>query len=258
MAEKIFYTNLHTHTPLCRHAVGRGEDFCRQLPEEVRCIGFADHMPFPDGRYGLSSMSYAQLPEYFAYIQKARRKFPDIEIIAGLEAEWCPELGKDFYEEHYFSRGIKYLIGSAHYSAFNNAHFYHYDTSDAAIVRGFVDRTLEMMECGIFLYIAHPDAYLLPFKQLSNDLKSGFTDIIQAAKNLDVPLEFNCNGIRGGRQYPSILFWELTAEYGVRTVIGSDAHQPDDLYDRSWQRSVKILSGLGLTPCNEELVSDLV
>lgn len=257
MSSKTFYTNLHTHTPHCRHASGSGSDFCRQLPESVRSIGFSDHMPFPDGRYSHSSMNYSQLPDYISYIEETRKAFPEIKIFSGLEAEWCPELGRDFYEEHYFAAGIQYLIGSPHYSTVNGAHFFSYDTSDLETVKGFVTRALWTMESGLFLFIAHPDAYLYPFRRLPDNLKSGFLDIVQAAKELDIPLELNCNGLRRGLQYPSMKFWELAAEYGCRTVISSDAHSPGALYDEGWFKGIKMLETLGITPCNEELVQEL-
>lgn len=255
--QDLSYINWHTHTPLCKHASGNCEDFCRELPGNVRKIGFADHAPFPDGRYGISSMKYSQLGEYFAFLEEGRKKFPDIEIIAGLEAEWCPDLGRDFYFEYYFTKGIKYLIGSAHYSAVRGNHFLGYDTADTAVIDGFVMQTLDMISSRLFMYICHPDCYLCPMDRISPSLRSGFIDIIQAAKEFDTPLEYNCNGLRNGQTYPARAFWEIAAEYGVRTVVGSDAHRPAALRDRFWLQGISDLEELGLVPCNNELVPEI-
>ena len=82
------------------------------------------------------------------------------------------------------------------------------------------------------------------------------SDICQAAKDLDVPLEFNLLGLarhaRDARSgvlgYPCRDFWQIAAETGCKAIIGFDAHDPwalawTDLY----REAEAILEALGMT-----------
>ena len=51
------HVNLHCHTALCKHAEGTVRDYCRKAVEQgLKILGFAEHSPFPDNRYGNTRM----------------------------------------------------------------------------------------------------------------------------------------------------------------------------------------------------------
>ena len=52
----------------------------------------------------------------------------------------------------------------------------------------------------------------------------------QAAK-LDLPLEINFLGIRGGRHYPTDLFWRIAGEEGCTAIYGFDTHDVPSSFD---------------------------
>ena len=109
--------NLHTHTAHCRHASGLPEDYCAAaLEQNFEILGFSDHAPFPDERYHGSRMFFQELKTYRREVEAAKAKFPDLHVLAGLEVEYCPDLGKEFYSDYLLGEvGLDYLIGAAHF-----------------------------------------------------------------------------------------------------------------------------------------------
>ena len=49
--------------------------------------------------------------------------------------------------------------------------------------------------------------------------------LIIRAKELDLPLEINMYGMRDGRHYPRVDFWELVGRIGAPVVAGMDCHR---------------------------------
>jgi histidinol-phosphatase (PHP family) len=63
-------------------------------------------------------------------------------------------------------------------------------------------------------------------------------DILEAARDLGVPLEINAFGLRKPRietpqgirwRYPWKPFWQLAGECRTPAVVNSDAHRPEDI-----------------------------
>ena len=95
----------------------------------------------------------------------------------------------------------------------------------------------EIMESGLFAFIAHPDLLGCSIEFWNEDLTSCSRDILSAAEETRIPLEINGYGMRkepvqtskGPRpQYPWPPFWELASEYDIQVVCNSDAHRPQD------------------------------
>ena len=54
MEDNIMRTNFHTHTYRCKHAGGTEQDYVlAAINQEVSILGFSDHAPYPDDRFGL-------------------------------------------------------------------------------------------------------------------------------------------------------------------------------------------------------------
>ena len=107
--------NYHTHCDRCRHARGKAEEYVEQaLKAGVRSLGFSDHMPFYDDRFGLR-MPWAELDEYLQEITALRDTYKDrMSIPRGFEGEYVRE--DNAYYEKLLSRGdCDYLLlGHAH------------------------------------------------------------------------------------------------------------------------------------------------
>ena len=74
---------------------------------------------------------------------------------------------------------------------------------------------------------------------------------------MDIVLEINANGIRkteeknikGDRYlYPYKEFWEIVAEYNIRTIIGSDCHDYKMIEDKATQKVREFARELNISP----------
>lgn len=77
--------------------------------------------------------------------------------------------------------------------------------------------------------LAHPDVpnYTGPREAYEQAMHS----ICLAAKELQIPLEYNLQGFRYHRHYPCARFFQIAAEVGNIVTIGIDAHTSQDLLD---------------------------
>lgn len=81
----------HTHTPLCRHAVGEPTELAAQaLRAGVAELGFSDHAPMPRDDFDDWRMRAAELDLYVAKVEQARRDHPNLIIKLGLEVDYLP------------------------------------------------------------------------------------------------------------------------------------------------------------------------
>ena len=61
--------------------------------------------------------------------------------------------------------------------------------------------------------------------------KKEMRKICVESKKLNIPLEINFLGIRDGRAYPRMLFWELAREEQCPVTFGFDAHDVNSAFD---------------------------
>ena len=122
------------------------------------------------------------------------------------------------------------------------------------------------LETGLAAYIAHPDITAIRCERWTPDLKAAYEDILKASPALDIPLEINAYGLRkppvdtpeGKRPpYPWLPFWELAAEYGVKTVAGADAHRPEDVWGNI-EDAFAIAEKFGLEICNADVARKIL
>lgn len=264
--------NLHTHTSRCKHASGNVHDYCKAAVEAgISILGFSDHSPFPDHEYPLSRMDFSDLPAYRAEIEEARRDFPRLTILAGLEIDYRPVLGVNFYREEFLEKlDLDYLIAGAHFLPAAGGQPARYLDCEKPIslprLREFVRATVEVMETGLAAYIAHPDITAFVCDRWTPDHRAAYKDIIEASLALNIPLEINAYGLRkkpvetseGIRPpYPWLPFWELAAEYGIRAVAGADAHRPEDVWGNI-EDAMAIGEKAGLPNRNYEVAQEII
>lgn len=250
--------NYHTHTQRCRHAQGSERDFVQSaINAGVGILGFSDHAPFPDFDFGLR-MPYDELRPYLDAIGQLTEEFlSDIMLYKGLEIEYIPQY-QSYYEGLLAKEGMDFLLLGEHfypdqYGIVRN--IYHArSTADAvdyakAVVRG--------METGLFSMTAHPDLFTLGRFAWDDNWEEASDLMIDAAVRTGTVLEFNANGLRRGihdypdgprLMYPHRRFWEKAAEAGVPVVIGSDCHDPKQVWDERMPEARGILLEMGIVP----------
>jgi len=265
--------NLHTHTGRCKHASGTLDEYCQAAVEAgISILGFSDHCPFPDKEYPDSRMDFDELPEYVRDIESARIKYPGMTILSGLELDYRPILGKQFYLEEYMDRyHFDYLIAGAHHLPAANGRPAQYVKAENPMslktLHAFVHESVRIMESGLIDSLTHPDLTAVCLPRWTPDVRAAYLDIIDVAADLHIPLEINAYGPRkkwintpeGRRaQYPWIHFWELVAEHGgIEVVAGSDAHRPEDVWG-NLDDMYDFAARLGLEIRNYELAQKII
>ena len=241
--------NYHTHTTRCNHALGADREYVENaIQKGLKTLGFSDHAPyfFPNTDY--YSPFRMQVDELFAYadsiraLQKEYEK--DIRILLGFELEYYPDFHKGEME---FLRQVSpdYLIMGQHFLNNELDHVVSINLNTDELLAAYVSQVLEGLQTGDFLYLAHPD---LPGCNFSKEaMEREYRRLCEGAKAMNIPLEINLLGVRTHRHYPSERFFKIAAAVGNSVIIGSDAHEPQDVVDLPSEAFAKdMVASLGL------------
>ena len=254
--------NLHSHTLLCKHATGYPVDYCEVAEKHTDIIGFSDHCPFPDNRHNGERMLFEDLSSYGKMVEEAKTQYPNMHILSGVEVEWFDDISINFYTDTLRDTfKMDYLIGSAHYCIDKTGKVHHFSNykADIKTAHCFCDLTLKLIESGLFEFIAHPDAFMVPYDKADAEHEKMFREIISAAIEYDMPLELNATGIRYKRNYPCRRFWEIASEYSdLQTIINSDAHKPKHLFDDAVQTALDMANEFKLNICNCNVAQKII
>lgn len=224
------YFNYHTHTKLCDHAstfdVIEYVDAARA--NGIRSLGFTCHVPFTPLEYQEvgTRMHFEEVDKYIQMINDVKRKYLDMNILIGFECEFDQERIKFLNE---LRNKVDFLVLGQHYvqgfSPIDNPNYpIHYADTVAKAIRS-----------GLFDIVVHPDYYLRFKKTIKPEeediynynAKNANAAIIEAAKQMNIPLEINLNGYKSQLGYPQKEFWDDVYEAGATVIIGVDAHNPD-------------------------------
>ena len=143
-------------------------------------------------------------------------------------------------------------------------HFYTAENGDIKNIY-FAESTLDYIyyaqsvcdgiETGFFKFVAHPDLMFLNMFGWDGNCTKACEMIIECAEKHNAVLEFNANGYRrqenfypDGRRfpYPHINFWRMVKNTNVRVIIGSDCHEPHQIFDEKVELAYKTADMLGL------------
>ena len=251
-------TNYHTHTQRCLHAQGAEEDYIHAALEAgVSILGFSDHAPFPDHDFGFR-MPYSELQDYFSAIDRlAKEKASDIIIKKGLEIEYLPQY-MPYYERLLTQDRLDYLLLGEHFFLDKEKNvLFVSDAQDTQAHILYAQAIREALKTGLFKMLAHPDLFAMDQFAWDKNCEAACDIIIDAAVETGVILEFNANGFRRGIHeypdgprfmYPHRKFWEKAARSEAKVIIGSDCHEPSQVWDEQMARAQKVLAELGITP----------
>lgn len=253
-------TNYHTHTQRCRHAQGTAEDYVRAaLEANVSILGFSDHAAFPDYDYGYR-MPYEELPLYFSDVDRLSKAYAsDIMIKKSLEIEYLPKY-MGFYEELLETYHTDYLLLGEHFFLDEEGAFHNITTgvTDTRLYVSYAKAIAQALGTGYFQMVAHPDIFTMNHNAWDRNCDAATELILEAAAQNHVILEFNANGFRRGiheypdgarHMYPHRKFWERVAGSGVSVIVGSDCHNPTQVWDEAMAHAMEVLHQLGITPC---------
>lgn len=245
MQDSEYKHNFHTHTFRCKHAKGDAEDYCEfALAHGMETLGFTDHTPIPDDRWIRARMQYDELDDYTNAVQKAKQSFPELRVLLGMECEYVPKFHAFYEDELLGEREYDFLIGGPHFFTDDYGEWVgtYGGTVDGPSLRDYARYVGEMIESGLFEFIAHPDLFGNCYKDWDANTIAASRDILATAAECGVGLEINALGcqkiakksvLNPYPMYPWLPFWELASEYDVETIVNADAHRPQDLQRRT-------------------------
>lgn len=226
--------NYHTHTALCSHATGTVDGYVeRAIENGVKYMGFSDHIPYirPDGKESYYRVPVEKGKLYCDEIKALGERYKDkILLSVGFETEYYEEYFEDMLKSA-IEYGAEYLILGQHFTEpeVHGARHTVDETDNPEHLREYVSSVVLAMKKKVFTYIAHPD--IVNFTGDEELYKEEMRKICITSREFNIPLEINFLGIRGRRNYPRELFWEIAGEENCPVTFGFDAHTEMDAYD---------------------------
>ncbi len=247
-------SNYHTHIYRCQHASGDIEDLCQEaIKKGMHILGISDHMPFPKGYNDWQRMDIDDIDDYISDFEIAKSKYGNkLELYIGAECEYLPDL-----DEHcaYLKSKLDYLVFGAHLFLDGDKVKNAYSVNDFEELECYVDTVIMGIKTGYFSAVTHPDVVYYNYTNYGEKEKILFQKLIDTAILYDVALELNANGFRREKkvyngveryQYPFMPFWEQVAKTKAKVIIGSDCHNPNQLWDEKLPYAYEIADKLGL------------
>jgi histidinol-phosphatase (PHP family) len=220
----------HSHTPLCKHAVGDPEAYAAQAWERgLRGLIITCHNPMPDGLSSSVRMAPEEFPVYVDMVARAREAWAGrVDVRLGLETDFLPGL-ESWIEQLHARAEFHYILGSVHPQIEEyRARFF---TGDwPAFHRGYYRHLAEAAETGLFDCLAHPDIV----KNLGSahwNLDALMPDIQRALDRIaatGVAMELNTSGLnkKVAEMNPAPAILREMRLRGIPVVVGADAHEP--------------------------------
>lgn len=235
-AAPLLPPDYHTHTVLCKHAVGSTEEY-RQKAREIGLaeLCFTDHCPEPSGYDARHRMTLDELPQYYDLIRPLQDGGVP-PVLAGLEADYFPGC-ESFLSSFLPAQPLDLVMGSVHYIkdwGFDDPHYLKtWESADLkGVWREYFKLIRQLVDTRLFDVISHFD---LPKKfghRLRDaDMKEFVQPVLDHIARSGMAIEINTSGWRRqvAEAYPSPLILSLAAEREIPLTFGSDAHAPDEI-----------------------------
>lgn len=233
----------HIHTERCGHATGTVDDYVRAAVKRG-LVGMAitEHLALPEefDPHRHLSMPACDLEDYLVEVDLTAQRYPEITVIAGLEADYLAgrerQTAAAIADARARSDGARFVLGSVHFIgdwAFDDPHnVEEWDRRDVdeAWAQYFA-LWCDAARSGMFDCMAHPD---LPKKfghRPSFPTTELYAEAAAAASEAGVLIEISTAGLRKpvAELYPAHGMLVAFRRAGVAVTVGSDAHAPDEV-----------------------------
>jgi histidinol-phosphatase (PHP family) len=241
--------NYHTHTHYCDGS-SAPEDYCRfAISAGMKHLGFSSHAPV--GFDNAWSIKPGFLEKYYSHIRNCGLQFPEIKILAGLEADFIPALSTPF--KVFREIGFDYIIGSVHLvKPGNNDGLWFIDGPAAGYDKGLADFFSGEIKTAVKTFFSQTQQMLRTEKpdilghfdkiKMHNRNRFFLTDeqwyleeiynTLEVVQQTSTILEVNTRGIYKGRTktlFPAENILKRCHELNIPVIISSDAHIPEEL-----------------------------
>jgi histidinol-phosphatase (PHP family) len=244
----------HTHTPLCRHAIGEPVELAARAAQlGFTEMGFSDHSPMPRDDFDNWRMRLDQLEEYVEKVRLAQRTHPSLTIKLALEVDYLPG-HEDWIRALAARHPWDYFIGSVHYvsdswAVDDPSRLSEWKTRDAFEVWSvYFDRLTMAAESRLFDIIGHAD---LPKKfgfRPQRDITGLVDRFLQSAASSGVAVELNTAGLRKECReiYPAPAIVRMMHQHGIPITFGSDAHAVEEV-GMNFAEAIALARSVGYT-----------
>lgn len=236
-------TDCHIHTQRCGHAVGTVDEYVAAgVKRGLVGMVITEHLALPDefDPQRNLSMPACDLEDYLVEVDLARLRFPDIEVVTGLEADYLrgreAQTAAALADAKDRSDGVRMVLGSVHFLgdwAFDdpdNVEEWERHDVDAAW-REYFELWCAAVRSGMFDVMAHPDLIKKFGHRPAFDPRELYAEAARVAGAEGVLVEVSTAGLRKpvGELYPGHDLLVAFREAGVAATAGSDAHQPPEV-----------------------------
>jgi histidinol-phosphatase (PHP family) len=252
------WSNFHTHTKYC-DGQGAFTDF---LNSGVKSIGFSSHAPLPFNTPW--AMPKEQLQNYLDEITHLKANEKKIELYAGLEVDYIPEL----IAPTNFNQ-FDYTIGSIHFvDVFPDGRHWEIDGLHSQFQEGlqalfnnnprqawsrYFELTREMIQQAPPTILGHLDK--MKIQNINSSLfdeqdlwyREEIKQIINSLKGTGIIVEVNTRGLyqrKSATTYPSPWILAQIKAAGIPITLSSDAHHPDQLVGQ-FSETAGLLKSIG-------------
>jgi histidinol-phosphatase (PHP family) len=162
----------------------------------------------------------------------------DVRVFDAVEVDYHPA-DEDAIAAFLDEAGFEYAVGSVHEVREANVHrecFADLDEAEQrAAVDEYFDRLVALVESGLFDIVAHPDIVERNPALRGYATEDHYRAVAAALADSDAVPEMNAGRVdrEYGKFHPNPAFLSVLAEYDVPVTLGSDAHSPDALRERT-------------------------
>lgn len=255
-------SNYHSHTYLCGHAGGEPIDYVKEaVKHNFKEIGISEHAPMANLRNKNSRLKEEDYQTYHKLLDEAKEFATknNINFYKGMEIEYFPHI--KVYDS--YLKEVDYLILGQHYIIKDGKYKSTFGLSSLEDVKIYAKTVVKGLKSNYFNMLCHPDLCFFNIESPTNEMYEELRDVIKTAKELNIPLELNANGIRRSKyednnpsldyskfKYPREKFFEMAKEEGAEVIITGDSHSVDALNDWAIKEAYKFSSKLDLKLIN--------
>ena len=247
MSAPVLYES-HSHTPLCKHAVGMPAEYAAVAESRgLKGIIITCHGPLPDGLGIDHRMAPEEFDRYIELVAATREEFAGrVDVRLGLESDYFP--GIETWAEKLHARApLHHVLGSVHMQVGHYRAKY-FKGDPFAYQQLYFQHLAESAETRLFDTLAHPDLVKndsprdWEFSRIESDIARALDRIARTG----VAMELNTSGLLKSvpEMNPGPRMLELIRERGIPVVLGADAHRPSRVADR-YEEALQMLADLG-------------
>ncbi|MES2697391.1 MAG: histidinol-phosphatase [Verrucomicrobiota bacterium] len=238
----------HSHTTLCRHAIGTPAEYARVAAKRgLRGLIITCHCPLPDGISHAVRMRPEEYEAYVDLVGRTREEFAgQVDVRLGLESDFYPGV-EPWLEKLHARVPLHHVLGSVHTqvpdyrSRFFNGNFFEYQQT-------YFEHLAQAAETGLFDTLAHPDLVKneSPRDWLLGRVEPYIERALDRIAKTGVAMELNTSGVNKllPEMNPGPRILELIRRRGIPVVIGADAHRPERVGD-GFEIALRQLESLG-------------